>query len=346
MNETTRACRPHRRIGERHGRLPPKLSVGYTVAPHDVPGSLQFSDSLTANENQGTATITVTRTGGSVGSVSVNYATSNGTATAGNDYTAASGTLSFADGEMSKTFTIPIIEDTLVENDEAINLTLSSPTGGAALGSLASASLVIVSDDVAHPGVLQFSTSSYTVNETQSTATITVTRTGGSNVPVAVNYATSNGSATAGSDYTASSGTLNFAPGETSKTFTIPILNDALVELDGRSIWRSAVRGGVMAAATATLTIVSEDTTGTIASTLPGVNGYTGTTDASITTQTRVYGRNGLTNLTSSTMGLYQTSGSGDLSSNLIPSSASAIHRVPTPLTPRLSSNLTVAAIT
>src|SRR5262249_23987185 len=157
------------------------------------------------------------------------FATSNGTATAGSDYTATSGTLNFADGEVSKTFSISIVNDTLVEGDETVNLTLSSPTG-ATLGSPAAALLTIQDDDVARPGNLQFSATAYTVNKTQRTATITVTRIGDSNVPVTVHYATSDGTATAGSDYTAVSGTLSFGIGETSKTFTVPIIDDTAVE--------------------------------------------------------------------------------------------------------------------
>src|SRR4051794_38092316 len=193
------------------------------------PGTLQFSGATYGvNENQGTATITVNRIGGGAGSVSVNYATSNGTAAAGSDYTSASGTLTFADGELTKTFTIPILNDTLVEPDETVNITLSNPAGGATLGSQSSAMLTIVSDDVAQPGALQFSAPTYTVNENQATATITVTRTGGSAGSVSINYATTNGTATSGTDYTAASGTLTFADGELTKTFTIPILNDTL----------------------------------------------------------------------------------------------------------------------
>src|SRR5262249_47711275 len=144
----------------------PKLSITYstgTTAPQ--PGALQFSNATySVNENGGTATITVTRTGGSDGSVSVNYATSNGTATAGSDYTAASGTLTFGAGETSKTFTIPITNDTAVEGNETINLTLSSPTGGATLGSQTSAVLTIQDDDVASPpGALQFNAGSYSL---------------------------------------------------------------------------------------------------------------------------------------------------------------------------------------
>src|SRR5262249_40141509 len=151
----------------------------------------QFSNAAySVNENGGTATITVTRTSGSDGAVTVNYATSNGTATAGSDYTTSGGTLTFAARETSKTFTIPILHDAVVEGSEAVNLVLSSPTGGATLGNQNTAVLSIVDDDVAQPGVLQFSTAAFTVSENQGTATITVTRTGGSNVPVSVNFAT------------------------------------------------------------------------------------------------------------------------------------------------------------
>src|SRR5262249_35011105 len=94
----------------------PKLTVTYN--PTASPGALQLGGApYSVNENQGTAPVPVTRTGGSTGSVGVHYATSNGTATAGSDYTAASGTLAFADGETSKTFTVPITNDTLVEGN-------------------------------------------------------------------------------------------------------------------------------------------------------------------------------------------------------------------------------------
>src|SRR6185436_19528331 len=148
--------------------------------------------------------------------------------------------------------------------DETVNLTLTNPTSGAALGSQATATLTITSDDVAQPGALQFSAASYAVSETQATATITVTRTGGSDGTVAVNYATSNGTATAGSDYTAASGTLNFDAGETSKTFTVPIINDTAVENpETVALTLSSPTGGATLGtqATATLTINSDDTT-------------------------------------------------------------------------------------
>ena len=115
------------------------------------PGTLQFSAAAySVAESAGTATITATRTGGSTGAVGVSYATSNGSATAGSDYTAASGALSWANGDAAnKTFTVTIINDTAVEGAETVNLTLSNPTGGATLGSPATATLTITDDDTA-----------------------------------------------------------------------------------------------------------------------------------------------------------------------------------------------------
>ena len=72
----------------------------------------------------------MTRTGGSSGAVGVSYATSNGTATAGSDYTSTSGTLSWANGDTAnKTFSVPILNDTLDEANETFTLTLSESNG-------------------------------------------------------------------------------------------------------------------------------------------------------------------------------------------------------------------------
>jgi hypothetical protein len=106
-----------------------------TILNDDSNGKLQFSSQvLSVNENAGTAVISVNRLNGATDTVTVDFATSNGTATAGSDYTATSGTLTFNQGETSKTFSVPIISDNVLEGDETINLTLSNPTGGAVLG--------------------------------------------------------------------------------------------------------------------------------------------------------------------------------------------------------------------
>ena len=174
-----------------------------TIIDNDVApaGILQFSAATySVAENGGNATITITRTGGSTGVVGVRFATSNGTATAAADYTAVTQTVSFANGDTAnKTVSIPIIDDTLVEGNETVNLTLSNPTGGATLGTPSTAVLTITDNDVAPAGTLQFSAATYSVAENGGNATITITRTGGSAGAVGVTFATSNGTATAGS---------------------------------------------------------------------------------------------------------------------------------------------------
>jgi hypothetical protein len=100
------------------------------------------------NENGGSILITVTRTGGSSGAVGVSYATSNGTAIAGSDYTATSGTLNWTNGDNSnKTFSVPVLDDSTYEGNETVNLAISNPTGGATLGSPSTAVLTILDDD-------------------------------------------------------------------------------------------------------------------------------------------------------------------------------------------------------
>ncbi|RZJ34903.1 MAG: hypothetical protein EOO51_07970, partial [Flavobacterium sp.] len=106
----------------------PNIQLWYSTSGEA--GNVSFDNTIfTASENT-TASIIVNRNGGSTGAVSVNYATSNGTATAGVDYTAASGTLTWADGDMTpKTISIPINADFVLDNAETVNLTLSDPAG-------------------------------------------------------------------------------------------------------------------------------------------------------------------------------------------------------------------------
>lgn len=129
-------------------------AVGVTTPPPPSPGSVQLSSSsYSAAESAGSVTMTVTRTGGSAGAASVNYATANGTASAGSDYTATSGTLNWAHGDSAnKTFGVPILGDSLYEGNETFTVTLSGAVG-ATLGSPSSATVTIVDDDPNVPGV-------------------------------------------------------------------------------------------------------------------------------------------------------------------------------------------------
>jgi hypothetical protein len=241
----------------------------FTVGVSVVGGAIQLSSTTyNVNENGTSATITATRVGGTTGAVGISYATSNGTAAAGSDYTTATGTLSWADGDgADKTFVVPITDDSTYEGNETINLTLSTPTGGAILGAPSTAVLTVVENDPEPFGVIQFSAATYSVNEAGATATITATRTSGSSGAVGVSYATSNGTATAGSDYTTTSGTLSWATGDAaSKTFTVPILNDSVFEGANETVnlTLTTPTGGATLGTqtTAVLTIVENDAAG------------------------------------------------------------------------------------
>jgi Calx-beta domain/Right handed beta helix region len=246
-----------------------------TIHNDDFPagGFLQFSaPAYTVAEAGGSATITVVRTGNTP-PVTVRYLASTGTATLGSDFKASAGVLSFGAGVTSKTFSVPILNDTLDEADETVKLSLSLPTGGAALGAPNPAILTIVDDDVA--GVLAFSSAIYAVTEGASpTALITVTRTGGAASGVSVRYATSNGTALAGKDYYARVGSLIFGAGVTSATFAIPILNDTIVEGDETVTLTLSLptgRATLGATSSATLTIHSDDLGGVLAFSAPAL---------------------------------------------------------------------------
>jgi len=238
-----------------------------TITENDaVPpaGSLQFgSATYGVAENGASVLVTVTRTGGSFGEVGVNYASSDGTATAGSDYTSTSNTLTFADGIMSQSFSITILDDTDYEGDESFQLDLSGVTGGASIGAPSSTTITITEDDpVPSAGSLQFSGVTYSVAEDGTSLLVTVTRTGGSDGAVSASYSSSNGTATAGADYAVANGTLNFADGDVSETFTVAIIDDGNYEGDEQfGLSLSNAQGGatIGAPSSATVTITEDD---------------------------------------------------------------------------------------
>ena len=185
---------------------------------------------LTVIENETVAEIPIARTEGSEGTVSIEYATDNDTATAGTDYTATSGTLTFAPGETNKFVSIPIEDDSLAEGNETFSIAVGNEQG-ANLGVPRTAIVTILDDDTAEGNTLAFSQAEFSVGENATEAKIDVIRTGSSQEQVAVDYETVLGNtAKPGSDYTATSGTLTFAAGETTKTLSVPILDDELAE--------------------------------------------------------------------------------------------------------------------
>lgn len=214
-------------------------------------GSLVLSASgYSVAQNGGQLNVTVDRTGGSNGAVSVSYGTSNGTAAAGTDYAATSGALQWADGDTSaKTFSIPVSNAAPFSGSKTFTIALSAPSAGAAIGNPGSATATISGDAALPVGSLQLSAASYAVNQGAGTLAVTVTRTGGSSGAASVTYNTSGGSAVAGTDFTAASGTLNWAAGDAaSKSFSVAISN-AVPFSGNKSFTISLSSGGATGAA-------------------------------------------------------------------------------------------------
>ncbi|WP_177418925.1 Calx-beta domain-containing protein [endosymbiont of Lamellibrachia barhami] len=237
-------------------------STAVTINDDDTrnAGALALNSTTVTLPESGPAVImTVNRTGGTDGTVSVDYATTDGTATAPGDYTAISGTLTFLNGETSKTVTLTPIDDATWEPSEAFTLTLSNQVD-ATLG-LTTATVTINDDDTRTSGTLALNSATATLSESGPAVTLTVNRTGGSDGTVTVDYATTDGTATAPGDYTAISGTLTFLNGETSKTVTLTPINDATWEpSETFTLTLSNAVDASLGLATATVTINDDDT--------------------------------------------------------------------------------------
>ncbi|HUP90764.1 MAG TPA: Calx-beta domain-containing protein, partial [Solimonas sp.] len=192
-------------------------------------GTLAFTSSRQdVSEGVGSLAVTVRRYGGSNGPASVDYATSNIRATAPGDYATQTGTLSWAAGDTaSKSFTLPIANDSTGELAEDLRITLSG--AACALQGLGTQTVFIADDD---PGVRLVS-SAIDVNEnTDTQAVVSVERLAGNlGGALDLGFATANGAALAGLDYSASSGTLHWNGGVGGiMTITVPLINDALAE--------------------------------------------------------------------------------------------------------------------
>jgi hypothetical protein len=200
-----------------------------TINDDDNTPVLSIADATLAEGNAGTAvaTFAVTLSAASSSTVTVNYATANGTALAGNDYVAASGVLSFAPGETSKTFNVTINGDAGVELDETFTATLTTPAN-ATLGDAAGTG-TITNDDAATVSIADVTQAEG--DSGTSSFSFTVSLTQASDAGVSFTATTADGTASAGSDYTAlSASAFTIAAGATSTTVPVTVAGDAVFE--------------------------------------------------------------------------------------------------------------------
>jgi uncharacterized delta-60 repeat protein/uncharacterized repeat protein (TIGR01451 family) len=193
-------------------------------------GTLAFSaPRYVVNETGTNAYLNVLRTNGVTGTVTVDYFTRDDTARAGLNYVATNGTLIFADGETSKTIVVPILDDPNVTGDKVFSVGLTNATGGATLAGLTTVPVTIKDVDVG----LSFGAAIYPISEKAGTVSMSVVRQNGTNLITTVHYATTNGTAIAGTNYVAiTNNTLTFLPGETTKNFSVQVLDDPRITGD------------------------------------------------------------------------------------------------------------------
>ncbi len=191
----------------------------------DAFGTVRFSSALTVPELPGNRIVLLIREGGAVLPASVSHSRTGGSATPDTDFNYTPGVESWRAGDLGPELTaVQILGDTLDENNETIVLALSNPSAGLAIGSPSTLTLTIVDDD--EGGVVQFQGPVQVLREDAGSATVVVTRAAGAASNVTVQFATASGSATSGTDFAATSGTLTFAADETSQVITVPLQDD------------------------------------------------------------------------------------------------------------------------
>jgi hypothetical protein len=237
-----------------------------SILDDDVRSTIEFSPaSYTVAETAGTITLTIAanRKGDPGDKLTVGYRTVGGTATAGQDFASASGFVTFGPGETQKTIVIGIVNDNMIEGAETFSVALDNPASNVLVGSQDTATVTIADDD-SPTASIGFSSPSYDVDEGAGTANLLVTRSGGFGVSATVNYSTADGTAVAGVNYTASSGSITFAVGEVSKVIRIPIIDDPNQDPTlSFTVSLTAANGGgfIGGQSTATVNIIDNDLT-------------------------------------------------------------------------------------
>ena len=246
--------------GATGGKIADRLGIG-TIVNDDATISIANATVTEGNAGSSELAFTVSLSAATSGPVTVAYATTNGTAKAGQDYAAQSGLLTFAAGETSKVIRVQVTGDTAVEANETLKVNLTSPTGatirdGSALGTIVNDDSATTLPSLSIADASAAEGSAATPGQTSFTVSLSTASTS----PVTVNFATANGTALAGSDYVAQSGTLTFAPGETQKTIQVATIGDSAVEAnEGFSVVLSNPAGATIADATGAGTIVNDD---------------------------------------------------------------------------------------
>ena len=222
----------------------------------DAPPQLFIVDA-SADEGD-TVEFTVTLTGTATQAVTVDFETADGTALAGSDYRQTSGTLTFPVGTETQTISVPTHEDDSAEADETFAVRLSDPDGATIEDD--SARGTINDNDGGGGGLPILTIGDASPAAEGETALFSVTLSSVSSQPVTVSYATADGTARAGSDYTSTTGTLRFEPGDTTGTIRVSVLDDEIREAtESFTVGLSDPEGATLVGASGAATITDDD---------------------------------------------------------------------------------------
>lgn len=245
--------------------------AGFLLIPSNKP-SIHVSHPTVSEDPGASAQFMVTLSNAYDQHVTVNYATVDGSATAGADYQAVAGVLTFAPGETAKSVHVAIHDDVVGESTESFQLQLSNPMNAIITYADYGVGTAIILDNEPKLSITPF-LSIEEGNSGTSSLVFNVTLSTPSHAPVSVNYRTSDGeyswwyydyilpAATAGSDYQFASGTLTFNPGQTAKTITVAVIGDTVIEDDEYfSLDLFGATGAEISSAHATGLIIDNDT--------------------------------------------------------------------------------------
>jgi Ca2+-binding RTX toxin-like protein len=244
----------------------PSTETGVLIDVNPVVDSGKFAFSASeffADEQAGTALLTVIRTGGDEGTVTVAYATNAGTATEADDFSSDSGVLTFTPGEVAKDIRVAVIADAQAELSETFAVTLSDPTGGATFagGATPEATVTIVNDD-APPSIVVADAVPVADGDAGQVSFLTfnLALSEPSPDPVSVRYFFGAGSAAAGEDFDDSAGVVTFAPGQKTAAITVPVVGDDVNESEeSLSVNLFGATNALLADSIAFGTIVGDD---------------------------------------------------------------------------------------
>ena len=204
-----------------------------TINDNDADTSISIAaDAVAVDESAGTITFTVTRTGDAQGSQTVDYALSGNVEASDLGGSLAGGSVTFLQGETTKTITLTLTDDVLAEIDETVTVTISNPTGTEVTPTVGTAAASTTINDNDADTSISIAADAVAVDESAGTITFTVTRTGDAQGSQTVDYALSGNVEASDLGGSLAGGSVTFLQGETTKTITLTLTDDVLAEID------------------------------------------------------------------------------------------------------------------